>query len=135
VPVVLEQVEAQPLELSVRREHVHEIDLAARDRAIGERVLHDVGAGQAQAVERPQARPAVLALEKARAERGAQLGIGEDEESRDAQHPGAQTAATARQATRVMRRILPATTAAYDRGHGLEPAAGVAVSVTDVPWP
>ena len=74
-PVVVEQPQLQALELAVGGEDVHDVHLPARDRAIGERVLHHLRPGQRQAVARAQTGPAVLALEKARAERGAQLRV------------------------------------------------------------
>ena len=73
-PVVLEEPKLQALELTVGREDVHDVHLARGERAIGERVLHHRSTRlRRQAVVAPQPGPAVLALEKARAEGGAQL--------------------------------------------------------------
>ncbi len=72
-PVVLEEAKLQALELTVRREDVHDVDLARGQRAIRERVLHHGDAAQAQAVVALEPGPPVLALEEARAEGGAQI--------------------------------------------------------------
>ena len=73
--IVLEDPQPQPLELPVRREDVHEVDLAADDRPVRQRVLHHAHASQRQAVVAPQSGPAVLALEESRAERRGEPGV------------------------------------------------------------
>jgi hypothetical protein len=72
-PIVLEKAQLQALELPVRRENVHDVDLARGQRAIRERVLHHGDARQAQAVVALEPGPPVFALQEARAEGGAQI--------------------------------------------------------------